>query len=204
MKKLLNTLYVINPNSYLSLDGENVVVQQEEGQKRVPLHILERIITFGYTGASPALMGKCAEDGRELVFLTSSGRFLARVQGTVNGNVLLRRQQYRTADDADASLKIARNMIAAKLFNSRWVLERMIRDHGPRIDAERFRQKSLLLKEAVSLAAEADSMDTLRGIEGEAATVYFSVLDEMILREKDTFFFTAEIGVRRWIASMRC
>ncbi len=91
MKKLLNTLYVINPNSYLSLDGENVVVQQEEGQKRVPLHILERIITFGYTGASPALMGKCAEDGRELVFLTSSGRFLARVQGTVNGNVLLRR-----------------------------------------------------------------------------------------------------------------
>ena len=189
MKKLLNTLYVINPNSYLSLDGENVVVQQEEGQKRVPLHILERIITFGYTGASPALMGKCAEDGRELVFLTSSGRFLARVQGTVNGNVLLRRQQYRTADDADASLKIARNMIAAKLFNSRWVLERMIRDHGPRIDAERFRQKSLLLKEAVSLAAEADSMDTLRGIEGEAATVYFSVLDEMILREKDTFFF---------------
>ena len=189
MKKLLNTLYVINPNSYLSLDGENVVVQQEEGQKRVPLHILERIITFGYTGASPALMGKCAEDGRELVFLTSSGRLLARVQGTVNGNVILRRQQYRTADDADACLKNARNMIAAKLFNSRWVLERMIRDHGPRIDAERFRQKSLLLKEAVSLAAEADSMDTLRGIEGEAATVYFSVLDEMILREKDTFFF---------------
>ena len=133
MKKLLNTIYVTNPDSYLSLDGDNLVVMREEKKVRMPLHNVERIMTFGYTGASPALMGKCAKDGRELVFMTSSGKFLARVEGAVSGNVLLRRHQYRVADDADASLSIARNMIVGKLFNSRWVLERMIRDHAPRI-----------------------------------------------------------------------
>ena len=175
MKKLLNTIYVTNPDSYLSLDGENLVVMREEKKVRMPLHNVERIMTFGYTGASPALMGKCAKDGRELVFMTSSGKFLARVEGAVSGNVLLRRQQYRVADDADASLSITRNMIVGKLFNSRWVLERMIRDHAPRIDTETFRQKSQFLQRSISKAAEADSADTLRGIEGEAALVYFSV-----------------------------
>lgn len=189
MKKLLNTLYVTSPESYLSLDGDNIVVKREEDSMRAPLHNLERIITFGYTGASPALMGKCAEEGRELVFLTGSGKFLARVEGTVNGNVLLRRQQYRVADEENASLRIAKNMIRAKLFNSRWVLERMIRDHAPRIDTEQFRQKSLFLQQAISRIADVTCMDTLRGIEGEAASVYFSVLDNMILREKESFFF---------------
>ena len=173
MKKLLNTIYVTNPDSYLSLDGENLVVMREEKKVRMPLHNVERIMTFGYTGASPALMGKCAKDGRELVFMASSGKFLARVEGAVSGNVLLRRQQYRVADDADASLSITRNMIVGKLFNSRWVLERMIRDHAPRIDTETFRQKSQFLQRSISKAAEADSADTLRGIEGEAALVYF-------------------------------
>ena len=120
MRKLLNTLYITSPDRYLSLDGENVVIQ-EKGKDigRVPLHNLERIVTFGYTGASPALIGKCASDGIELVFMSGSGRFLARVEGEVNGNVLLRRQQYRYADDKDKSLEIARNIICAKLFNSR-------------------------------------------------------------------------------------
>ena len=189
MKKLLNTIYVTNPDSYLSLDGDNLVVMREEKKVRMPLHNVERIMTFGYTGASPALMGKCAKDGRELVFMTSSGKFLARVEGAVSGNVLLRRHQYRVADDADASLSIARNMIVGKLFNSRWVLERMIRDHAPRIDAETFRQKSQFLQQSISKAAEADLADTLRGIEGEAASVYFSVFDDMILKEKAAFAF---------------
>lgn len=121
--------------------------------------------------------------------MTSSGKFLARVEGAVSGNVLLRRHQYRVADDADASLSIARNMIVGKLFNSRWVLERMIRDHAPRIDAETFRQKSQFLQQSISKAAEADLADTLRGIEGEAASVYFSVFDDMILKEKAAFAF---------------
>lgn len=189
MKKLMNTLYITNPDSYLSLDGDNIVVKRDDIVKRAPLHNLERIMTFGYTGASPALMERCVKDGRELVFMKENGKFLARVEGTVNGNVLLRRQQYRVADDERSSLNIARNMIRAKLFNSRWVLERTIRDHGPRIDAERFRQKSLLLQQAIARVADAEDLDTLRGIEGEAAAVYFSVFDDMILREKEVFFF---------------
>lgn len=100
MKKLLNMLYVTMPDRYLSLDGENVVILQGNNEiGRVPLHNLEGIITFGYTGASPALMGKCAKEGKPLVFMSGSGRFLARTEGQVNGNVFLRRQQYRFADD---------------------------------------------------------------------------------------------------------
>ena len=190
MKKLLNTLYVTSENSYLALDGENIVIYDDKKELgRVPLHNLEGIVSFGYRGTSPALMGACAERNISLCYMTPQGKFLARVEGAVSGNVLLRRQQYRVADDADASLSIARNMIVGKLFNSRWVLERMIRDHAPRIDAETFRQKSQFLQQSISKAAEADLADTLRGIEGEAASVYFSVFDDMILKEKAAFAF---------------
>lgn len=190
MKKLLNTLYVTSPDRYLSLDGENVVIQSE-GQVlgRVPLHNLERIMTFGYTGASPALMGKCAENGIELVFMSGSGRFLARVEGEVKGNVLLRRQQYRYADDKYRSLVIARNMICAKLFNSRRTVERVMRDHPMRIDTDKFGHCSQLLKTSAAAAAKAGDMAELRGIEGEGAQVYFSLYDDMILQQKDDFCF---------------
>lgn len=190
MKKLLNTVYVNNPDRYLSLNGENLVISQDSEEiGRVPLHNIERIMTFGHSGASPALMGKCAKEGIELVFMSRNGHFLARVEGEVRGNVLLRRQQYRYADDKEKSLDIARNIIAAKLFNSRWVLERMIRDHGARIDTELFGKKSEYLRNSIVLARKCEDMDTLRGIEGEAASVYFSVLDDMILQQKEDFSF---------------
>lgn len=191
MKKLLNTLYVTTPNRYLSLDGENVVILcKDEEIGRIPLHNLERIMTFGYTGASPALMGKCAQDGKELVFMSSSGRFLARVEGEKCGNVLLRRQQYRFADDPAQSLGIAKYMIAGKLYNSRCVIERTLRDHELRINTEKFRKKSQFLKEASVKSLSAKDIDTLRGIEGEAASVYFSLFDDMILQQKEDFAFT--------------
>lgn len=190
MKKLLNTLYITTPDRYISLDGENVVISVERQEiGRVPLHNLERIMLFGGAGASPALMGKCVSESRELVFMSRSGKFLARVEGEVNGNVLLRRKQYRVADKPQESLKIARNIIAAKLYNSRWVLERTIRDHSMRIDTELFKSKSLFLKNAVDNAMKAKNIDILRGIEGEAASVYFSVFDDMILQQKDDFKF---------------
>ena len=190
MKKLLNTLYITTPDRYISLDGENVVISAERQEiARVPLHNLERIMLFGGAGASPALMGKCVSESRELVFMSRSGKFLARVEGEVNGNVLLRRKQYRVADKPQESLKIARNIIAAKLYNSRWVLERTIRDHSMRIDTELFKNKSLYLKNAVDNAMKAENIDILRGIEGEAASVYFSVFDDMILQQKDDFKF---------------
>ncbi len=191
MKKLLNTLYVTSPDRYLSLDGENAVVNAEGKEiGRVPLHNLERIMTFGYTGASPALMGKCAKNGIEIVFMSGNGNFLASVEGEFNGNVLLRRQQYRFADDSEKSLDISRNIICAKLFNSRWTLERTLRDHSMRIDTERFRHCSQLLKNSSKAALEAPDMDTLRGIEGEGAQVYFSVFNDMILQQKEDFSFT--------------
>lgn len=190
MKKLLNTLYITTPDRYISLDGENVVISAERQEiGRVPLHNLERIMMFGGAGASPALMGKCVSESRELVFMSRSGKFLARVEGEVNGNVLLRRKQYRVADNSQESLEIARNVIAAKLYNSRWVLERTIRDHSMRIDTELFKSKSLFLKNAVDNAMKVENIDILRGIEGEAASVYFSVFDDMILQQKDDFRF---------------
>lgn len=190
MKKLLNTLYITTPDRYISLDGENVVISAGRQEiARVPLHNLERIMMFGGAGASPALMGKCVSESRELVFMSRYGKFLARVEGEVNGNVLLRRKQYRVADNSQESLEIARNIIAAKLYNSRWVLERTIRDHSMRIDTELFKSKSLFLKNAVDNAMKAGNIDILRGIEGEAASVYFSVFDDMILQQKDDFRF---------------
>jgi len=190
MKKLLNTVYVNNPDRYLSLDGENLVISNDGTEiGRVPLHNIERIMTFGHAGASPALMGKCAKSGIELVFMSRNGHFIARVEGEVKGNVLLRRQQYRYADNNENSLDIAKNIISAKLFNSRWVLERMIRDHGARIDTELFSKKSEFLQNSIKQARKSDDMDVLRGIEGEAASVYFSVFDDMILQQKDDFRF---------------
>ena len=190
MKKLLNTVYINSPDRYLSLDGENVVVNENGNEiGRVPLHNIERIMTFGYTGASPALMGKCAENGIELVFMKESGRFLARVEGELKGNVLLRREQYRIADNPERSLETARYMIAAKLYNAGWSLERTIRDHAMRIDVDKFRKKSFFLRDACKKAICAQNIDTLRGIEGECASVYFSVFNEMILQQKEDFFF---------------
>ena len=129
MKKLLNTLYVTSENSYLSLDGENVVVLEDKEEKgRVPLHNLEGIISFGYRGTSPALMGACAEKNISLCYLTPQGKFLARVSGRVKGNVILREQQYASAKNEQISLEIAKNCILGKIYNARWVLERAVRD----------------------------------------------------------------------------
>ncbi|MGN0634059.1 MAG: type I-C CRISPR-associated endonuclease Cas1c [Oscillospiraceae bacterium] len=190
MKNLLNTLYITSPDRYLSLDGENVVINYEqEAVGRVPLHNLERIMSFGYTGASPALMGKCAEEGIELVFMKQTGQFLARVEGRISGNVLLRREQYRIADDAEKSLAIAKIMIAGKIYNGKQSVERTLRDHSLRIDTEKFRHKSEFLGSSVKNAMNANTADELRGIEGEAASVYFSVFDDMILQQKEDFVF---------------
>lgn len=190
MKKLANTLYINQPDFYLSLDGETVVIScGDEKKGNIPLHNLNQIITFSYAGASPALMRKCIKSGISLVFMNQSGNFLARVEGEIKGNVLLRREQYRIADNPEKSLSIAKNCICAKLFNSRWILERMTRDHPLRIDCKIFKQKSQYLQYALKKAENAETIEILRGIEGEAATVYFSVFNDMILQQKDDFFF---------------
>jgi CRISPR-associated protein Cas1 len=190
MKKLLNTFYVTMPDAYLSLDGENIVVKQDNSElRRVPLHNLESIVTFGRQGASPALMGKCAKEGISLVFMTEYGRLQASVVGEERGNVLLRRTQYRYADDEGKCLEISKNMLVGKLYNSRWVLERTMRDHPLRIDVEKMKRISHFIAEAAKSIREAKSTGELFGLEGEAASLYFSIFDEMILTNKEDFYF---------------
>ena len=190
MKKLLNTLYITTENAYLALDGENVVVQSDGNTLgRLPLHMIDGIMAFGYVGASPALMGKCAEMNKSLVFLKPSGRFLAKVTGKSYGNILLRREQYRVCDDPERSLAIAKNIISAKLANCGAVLSRAVRDHALRIDTEKFAQIGAALQNGKVNAYRAPGADTLRGLEGECASLYFSVFDAMILQQKDDFFY---------------
>lgn len=204
MKPLLNTLFVNQDEAYLALDGGNVVVIREERElARFPLHNFEQITTFGYTGASPALMRKCAEENIALTFMTPEGRFQARVIGKVNGNVLLRREQYRRADDEDASLVLAKNFILGKIYNARWTIERTRRDHAMRIDGEKFQSISEFLRTSCHEVMHTANLEELRGVEGKAAVSYFSVFDDMILKQKEDFFFT-ERNRRPPLDNMNC
>lgn len=190
MKRLLNTLYIMSNNRYLSLDGENVVILEEQKEiGRIPLHNLQSIITFGYTGASPALMGACAQRNIDLSFMSGNGRFLARVSGEVKGNVTLRKQQYRISEDRNQSIHIARNFIVGKVYNARWVLERAARDYPMRLDADKLKEKSSILYRSLENIRNCDNAASLLGLEGEAASVYFSVFDELILQQKEDFVF---------------
>lgn len=190
MKKLLNTLYVTSENSYLSLDGENIVVLDSEKEVgRLPLHNLEGIVSFGYRGTSPALMGACADRNISLCYLTPQGKFLARVTGKVKGNVILREQQYASSQNEEKSLDIAKNCIIGKVYNARWVLERATRDHGMQINVEKVKSASDNLKNSIELIQMCKSKEQLRGFEGEAASVYFGVFDELILQQKKDFVF---------------
>lgn len=190
MKKLLNTLYILSQDSYCRLDGENVVVVKEDNSTaRFPLHTLESIVSFSYRGASPGLMGACAQRGIDLSFFTPSGRFLAAVTGESRGNVLLRRQQYRLADNAAASCLIARGFVLGKVYNSRAVLERARRDHPQRVDVAALSRASQALAQALPQINEETDLESLRGLEGTAALQYFSVLDELILQGRELFSF---------------
>ena len=190
MKKLRNTLFVLSEDAYLTLDGENVVVNREKQVvARYPLHTLTTILSFSYAGASPALMGACAERDIGLSFCSPRGKFLARVANQSNGNVLLRRTQYRVADAPLQSCQIARAMVLGKLYNARWSIERTCRDHAMRVDVEKLKKASQQLKELFPIVQQETDLDALRGWEGVGANAYFRVLDDMILNRKETFSF---------------
>lgn len=189
MKKLLNTLFVMHSDSYLALDGDNIVIIQDDVKKRLPLHNLESIVTFGHTGASPALMGYCAEQNIPIVFLTSNGRFRARVIGKSKGNVVLRKEQYRLSDNEFESAKVARNFIIGKVFNQKWMLERTTRDYPMRVDIDKFKAVSAHLSDMIREIRICNDLERLRGWEGQAAISYNKVFDQMILQQKDDFYF---------------
>jgi len=186
MKKLLNTLYVQTQGMYLRREGETVVAEKDgEVKLRLPIHTLQGIVAFGNVMASPFLLGLCAERGVCVSFLTEAGRFLARVEGPVSGNVLLRLAQTRAYEDKAKKGDIARSFVIGKLMNARNILLRRIRDHGaspPLSEA--------VLKIADVLARVRDSTpdaERLRGLEGEAGAVYFGCFNELIVTQGSDF-----------------
>lgn len=193
MKRHLNTLYVTTEDSWLHKDGENVVVKSEGRESgRVPIHILGSIVCFGAVGATPALLGVCAERGVCVVYLGRNGRFLARVEGPTRGNVTLRRRQYRAADDAETSALLAGSMIVGKLLNQRTVVRRALRDHEARLSnesKERLRISERQLTRAAANARHCRSVDALRGIEGDGARAYNSAFDDLLTADDPAFAF---------------
>lgn len=189
MKKLQNILYLTIDDAYLSKDGENVVIiKDSKVLKRFPIHILDGIMCFNYTGVSPALMKFAMENNLLISFFTPEGRFCGRVIGKTNGNVLLRRRQYQLAD-SDESLEFVQNIIYAKIFNSRKVLKRAIRDHKEKIDSEKLLSTIDFIDLALKNIWKADNKDSLRAIEGNVANRYFACFDEMIVSQRDEFYF---------------
>ena len=187
MRKLLNTLYVTTPDSYLSKDGLNVVVSvQQKEVFRIPIINIEGIVTFGYMGASPGLMKLCADNGVSLTFLSPQGKFIARVQGPTRGNVLLRTEQYRLADSEDFALHISKLFIGGKIHNYKNILRRYERDYGSNDDVASAVQKLEVRKRDLQRVQD---LNQLRGIEGDAASVYFDVFPYLILNQKSDFPF---------------
>jgi len=189
VKKHLNTLFVTTQGAYLAKDGETVAVRIEgEIALRIPLHTLESIVCFGNVGCSPFLMGACGERKVGLSFLTENGRFMARIQGPTSGNVLLRREQYRRADDPGFSAQVAAACVLGKVANCRTVLLRTLRDHGDKVDALAVQGAIDRLGASLRRLQSGLSLEEIRGVEGDAAHVYFGVFDHLIVRDKAHFF----------------
>ncbi len=187
MRILLNTLYVTTPEAYLSKDGLNVVISVKQSEIfRIPIHNIEQIVTFGYMGASPGLMKLCADSNVSLTFLSPHGRYISRSQGPTRGNVLLRKAQYRNSDDAAYALHLCKLFIGGKIQNYRNILRRFIRDNGADDSIENAAEELFRCKRRV---LETTSVDSVRGIEGEAATSYFRVFSHLLLNQKEDFIF---------------
>ena len=187
MRILLNTLYITTPEAYLSKDGLNVVVSVKQNEIfRIPIHNIEQIVTFGYMGASPGLMKLCADSNVSLTLLSQQGRYISRSQGPTKGNVLLRKAQYKNSDEPNYSLHLSKLFIGGKVQNYRNILQRFIRDNGNDKAIENIADELLKCKKRI---LNADSIASLRGIEGEAATHYFSIFSRLLLNQKDDFVF---------------
>ncbi len=190
MRKLLNTLHIMTQGAYLHRDGETVAVKVgSELKLRIPVHTLEGLVCWGQVSCSPPVLALCCEHGVGISFLTEQGRFLARVQGPVNGNVLLRRQQYRIADREELSLPLVRSIVTAKVANSRTVLLRAAREcFEPEREAH-LREVANRLSWVGIEASRSTSIEEARGHEGLAGQAYFSVFESMILGDRGAFPF---------------
>lgn len=191
MRRLLNTLFVITPKSYLHKENDEVVIRQNSEKKgSFPIILLEGIVCIGQVSCSPALMGFCAERGVGLSFLTENGKFLARVNGPVSGNVLLRRAQYRATDNNEISTELAKRFVVAKITNSRTLLLRAQRESNKQEQVDEMKKAVIAIGETICSLKLDCSKETVRGKEGDAAKTYFSVFDHLIISDKKTFRFT--------------
>lgn len=194
MKKLLNTIYVLTPGSYIHVRNQNIVVEMEGKEKiSVPAHTIDAIVCFGQNTVSTPLIGFCSEAGISLVFLSENGKFLGRIFGPVSGNVLLRKKQYESLNDIEFSTQIVRNILYGKIRNAKVVLMRYARNK------EADEKRNALLESADKLSDIAKKLqnmkdiDSMRGVEGAAATIYFSQFDNML----DSKEFSFEVRSRR-------
>ncbi|WP_300408739.1 type I-C CRISPR-associated endonuclease Cas1c [Lagierella sp.] len=189
MKKLLNVLYVTREDAYLAKEGENIVIK-EYGKVigRFPIHILEGIICFNYQGASPDLIKMCGDNNIIIAFMTPQGRYCGRYIGKSSGNVLVRREQYRLAD-GEESLEFVRNIVYAKGYNSKKIIKSFVKDHKEIVDLQRIDKSIALIDKALDDIKISQDKDSLRGLEGVVAKAYFDIFDEMILQQREDFYF---------------
>lgn len=187
MRKLLNVLYVTTPNAYISKDGLNVVISVNQSEIfRIPIINIEGIATFGYMGISPGIMKLCADYKVSICFLSPHGRFISRIQGPTEGNVLLRKMQYQLSEDNTFALNLSRIFIAGKVQNYRNILRRFIRDNGSQSNIELVANSLDHCKRKILQAVD---FNQLRGLEGDAANHYFSIFSNLILQQNDDFIF---------------
>ena len=193
MRRMLNTIYVTSEDAWLRKDGANLVVEVNGAERgRAPLHLLDGVVSFGRAGASPALLAACAEAGITVSHLAPNGRFLARVEGQRTGNVLLRRTQFRVADDPARKAVIVRGIVAAKAANQRAVVRRALRDHGEAIGTTAHAALEAAERRLTNVARRTfvvSDVDGLRGLEGEAALVYFGVFAHLVRVDDPAFAF---------------
>ena len=190
MKKHLNTLYITSDDAYVCKERETFVVEvNHEKVFQAPVHSIENIVCFGFKSLTPALMAFCAENNVGVSYLSETGRFLARVSGPQHGNVLLRRAQYSIADDEHKSLAVARPIVAAKVANYRSLLLRHQRNH-PEDCPDCLVLASTNMGDRLATIQQSQSLDELRGHEGECATIYFGVLSSLIMAQREDFTFS--------------
>jgi CRISPR-associated protein Cas1 len=190
MKQHLNTLFVTTQGAYVHCEGEAALIRIEnETRVRVPIHMIGGVVCFGRVSCSPAFMGLCGERGVTITHLTEHGRFLARIEGPISGNVLLRKTQYRKSEEPGGASELARTIVRAKVANCRTALLRALRDHPDIPGAVAVAEATKRLSGTLERLERPQSLDSVRGLEGESARYYFEVFDHLILVQKEDFFF---------------
>lgn len=190
MRKLLNTIYLTQNDTYISKEGETIVFRLHNDKiLQLPVHNIEGLVIFGNTTITPQMVQLCSEYKIHVSFISQTGKFLVKIQNPISGNVRLRKNQYNISDDKQESLKIAKNFCAGKIYNSRVVLRRLVRDHSESIDVPKIESACDNMYRTLNHLVNVTSLQELLGKEGDAAKQYYGVFNELILRKENSFIF---------------